>query len=108
MKHVLGIDVGGTGIKGAIVDIEGGQLLSDRIRIPTPVNSSPDNVLEIFLYIQEYFQYKGVVGIGFPGPVHRGVIKTANNLNSSNKRTINHERFRFLPIIKKSFKKSKT
>lgn len=81
MGEVLGIDIGGTGIKSAIVDIRNGKLISERIRIPTPSNSSPNNILEVLHYIIERLDYNGPIGIGFPGPVKNGLIYRAINLN---------------------------
>ena len=81
MKKILGIDIGGSGIKGAIVDISSGELVSDRIRIPTPTASTPANVVEVLSYILERLDYDGPIGIGFPGPVQNGVITRAINLS---------------------------
>lgn len=81
MEHILGIDIGGSGIKGAIVDKRNGQLLSDRLRIPTPSESTPANILEIVSYIIEQLEYSGTVGVGMPGPVIDGKIAQTHNLH---------------------------
>ncbi|MCX8025603.1 MAG: hypothetical protein N3A60_10405 [Thermanaerothrix sp.] len=47
MKTAMGIDIGGSGIKGAIVDIESGKLISERLRLPTPENAKPEAVAKV-------------------------------------------------------------
>ncbi|GAA1692557.1 ROK family protein [Nonomuraea maheshkhaliensis] len=81
--NVLGIDIGGSGIKGAPVDTKAGELLEDRLRIPTPEPSSPDAVAHVVASIVEHFGWKGRVGVTFPGVVADGVIKSAANVDRS-------------------------
>ncbi|MEV0994750.1 polyphosphate--glucose phosphotransferase [Nonomuraea sp. NPDC050202] len=81
--NVLGIDIGGSGIKGAPVDTEAGELLEERLRIPTPEPSSPDAVAEVVRTITGHFGWTGPVGVTFPGVVVDGVIKTAANVDRS-------------------------
>ena len=69
MDHVLGIDVGGSGIKGALVDLDKGEFASDRIRIPTPEGFSMDDVSAVIGELAKSFNYTGKVGVGFPAPV---------------------------------------
>lgn len=78
---VLGIDIGGSGIKGAPVDVEAGALLAGRYRVPTPEPGSPEQVLEVIRRIVEHFEWTEKVGVGFPGVVRRGVIETAANVS---------------------------
>lgn len=78
---VLGIDIGGSGIKGAPVDVETGEFTSDRFRIPTPSPGNPDQVIEVIRRIVEHFEWEGKIGAGFPGVVQRGVVKTAANVS---------------------------
>lgn len=78
---VLGIDIGGSGIKGALVDIETGAFLTDRFRIPTPSPGNPDQVIEVIRRIVDHFEWEGKIGVGFPGPVHKGVIHFAANMS---------------------------
>jgi len=78
---VLGIDIGGSGIKGAPVDVDSGEFVADRFRIPTPSPGNPDQVIEIIRRIVEHFEWEGKIGAGFPGVVHRGLIKTAANVS---------------------------
>jgi len=78
---VLGIDIGGSGIKGAPVDVKTGAFLEDRIRIPTPTPGSPDQVIEVIRRIVKHFDWQGKIGAGFPGVVRRGVVETAANVS---------------------------
>jgi polyphosphate glucokinase len=79
--HALGIDIGGTGIKGAPVDVESGKLLADRKKIATPHPAVPDAVAEVVGQIVTSFDWSGPVGITFPGVVINGVTRTAANLD---------------------------
>ena len=79
--HILGIDVGGSGIKGAPVDIETGQLLRERFRIKTPENAEPQPVAEVVNQIAQEFQWKGPIGIGFPAPIKAGIAMMAANIS---------------------------
>jgi polyphosphate glucokinase len=79
--RVLGIDIGGSGIKGAPVDTRRGVLLARRHRILTPKPATPEAVVDVVAEIVESFKWKGVVGMGFPGVVKRGVTMTAVNLD---------------------------
>ncbi|RKD90923.1 polyphosphate--glucose phosphotransferase [Mangrovibacterium diazotrophicum] len=78
---VLGIDFGGSGIKGAIVDSTTGELRTERHRIETPQPAKPDAVLEVINEIISHFNWKGKVGIGIPGVVKNGVVLTAANIH---------------------------
>lgn len=79
--QILGIDVGGSGIKGAPVDIEAGQLLAERFRIKTPPGAEPGPVAEVAAEIVRRFDWHGPVGIGFPAAVKHGIVKTAANIS---------------------------
>lgn len=81
--NVLGIDIGGSGIKGAPVDTEAGELIADRLRIPTPEPSEPDAVAEVVAEIVRHFSWDGPVGITFPGVVVDGVVRSAANVDRS-------------------------
>lgn len=78
---VLGIDIGGSGIKGAPVDVKTGSFLEDRYRIPTPYPGNPDQVIEVIRRIVNHYDWKGKIGTGFPGVVRRGVVETAANVS---------------------------
>jgi polyphosphate glucokinase len=77
----LGIDVGGSGIKGAPVDTETGKLLAPRLRIQTPVPSKPKAVAAVIAQITQHFDWHGPVGCGFPSVVRNGVPLTAANIH---------------------------
>jgi len=82
-KAVLGIDIGGSGIKGAPVNIKTGMLLEDRHRIPTPNPSTPENVAKTIKELVKHFKWNGAIGCGFPAVVQNGIIKTAANIDKS-------------------------
>ena len=81
----LGIDIGGTGIKGAPVNLVTGELLADRHRIPTPESSTPEAVGEIVAAMVNHFDLPAdaPVGVAFPAPIRHGVIKFIANLHKS-------------------------
>jgi polyphosphate glucokinase len=79
--QILGIDVGGSGIKGAPVDIATGTLLAERLRIKTPQGAEPQPVAEIVTEIARSFNWKGPIGIGFPAPIKAGVAMMAANVS---------------------------
>ncbi len=82
-KKILGIDVGGSGIKGAVVNTKTGEMQSDRYRIETPVGAKPDDVAGIIETICQKFSWEGPIGVGFPAVVQHGVAKTAANIDKS-------------------------
>lgn len=79
--EVLGIDIGGSGIKGAPVNTDTGELLADRYRLKTPSPAKPQPVAEIVAKIADHFNWKGGLGIGYPGVVRKGVTLTAANVH---------------------------
>ena len=79
--QVLGIDVGGSGIKGAPVDTDTGQLLAERIRIKTPKGAEPEPIAKVASEIAQSFNWKGPIGIGFPAPIKGGVTMMAANIS---------------------------
>jgi polyphosphate glucokinase len=74
--QALGIDVGGSGIKGTVVDLETGDLLSERFRIVTPGSFAIDEVAETIAQVVDRFSYTGAVGVGFPAAVAGGTVLT--------------------------------
>lgn len=74
--QVLGIDIGGSGIKGALVNTDDGQLVSERIRIETPSGFEIGSVTATIAALIDEFNYKGPVGVGFPAAVAEGVVLT--------------------------------
>ena len=84
MQHPFGIDFGGTGIKGAPVDLERGEFTHDRVRIDTPKPASPEAVAEVFQQIVDSFPDSNTpVGVTVPGIVRRGVVLSAANIDKS-------------------------
>ncbi len=80
---VLGIDVGGSGIKGAPVDTQTGQLVDERHRIDTPKPATPEAVARVIGEIAGHFSWKGPIGTAFPARVKKGVAHTAANIDDS-------------------------
>ena len=83
MKEVLGIDVGGTGMKAALVDVESGTLLSDRHRVETPRPATPDTMAAAIRQLVGEFDYKGTVGCCFPTIVVDGHARSVSNLHEA-------------------------
>jgi len=79
--ELLGLDIGGSGIKGAIVDSKTGDLLSDRHRLPTPKPSTPEAVADTVKTLVKEFDWSGPVGCSFPSVVHDGKCITHGNLS---------------------------
>jgi polyphosphate glucokinase len=80
----LGIDIGGTGIKGAPVDTDVGDLTGDRFRIDTPKKSKPHEVGKVVEQIVKHFpDVDGAIGVTFPGVVISGVVHTSANMDKS-------------------------
>ncbi len=79
--NILGIDVGGSGIKGAPVDTQVGSLLAQRLRILTPEHAEPHPVADVVAQIAHSFDWKGPIGIGFPAPIKNGVAMMAANVS---------------------------
>ncbi|HEX3009516.1 MAG TPA: ROK family protein [Bacteroidales bacterium] len=82
-RKILGIDIGGSGVKGAIVNTRTGELKTDRYRVPTPVPATPANVADVIKEIAAHFKWNGPIGAGYPGVVLNGVVKTAANVDRS-------------------------
>lgn len=81
-KLAMGLDIGGTGIKGAIVDVKRGELTSDRVRILTPQPAKPAAVMKTCAEVRKALGWKGAVGCGFPGQITReGITSSAPNLD---------------------------
>jgi polyphosphate glucokinase len=78
---ILGIDIGGSGIKGALVNTETGEVVSERVRIPTPIPATPKAVIKTMKKIIKRFDYQGPIGVGIPSVVIDGVVKSAANID---------------------------
>lgn len=83
MVELLGIDVGGSGIKGAPVDIRTGELTQRRRRIKTPDRAEPDAVARAVADVIEYFDWNGPIGCAFPARIKHGEARTAANIDQS-------------------------
>jgi len=83
MARVLGIDIGGTGMKAAPVDTTTGELVADRHRILTPHPAVPDTMAGVFAQLTSHFDWTGPVGATFPAVVKGGVARTAANIDRS-------------------------
>lgn len=79
--EALGIDIGGSGIKGAPVNLETGELLSERLRIKTPKGAEPNPVADVVAEIARSFNWNGPIGVGFPAPIKHGVALMAANVS---------------------------
>jgi len=81
--QILGIDIGGTGIKGGLVDVEVGELLGEeRFRLRTPRPATPESVTETVAGVVDHFRWQGQVGCGFPAVVRHGCVCTAANISN--------------------------
>jgi polyphosphate glucokinase len=79
----FGIDIGGTGVKGAAVDISTGQLTTERVRVLTPHPATPEAVVPIVVDLVRKASYSGPVGCAFPAVIKNGVASTAANVDPS-------------------------
>ena len=79
--EILGIDVGGSGIKGALVNTADGRLATDRIRYKTPQPSTPKAVIKTIGKLVRDFDYAGPLGVGFPAVVMDGIVRSAANVD---------------------------
>ncbi|MFE1753211.1 polyphosphate--glucose phosphotransferase [Streptomyces anandii] len=82
--QIFGVDIGGSGIKGAPVDLDKGDLAQERHKVLTPQPATPDGVAEGVRQVVEHFGWDGPVGLTFPGVVTGGAtIRTAANVDKS-------------------------
>lgn len=85
MTHALGIDIGGTGIKGAIVDLDRGKLLSERVKRPTPEGGEPADIITAVADLAEELggDAQTLIGVCFPAIVHDGRTMSAANVSDA-------------------------
>ncbi|KOX26470.1 polyphosphate glucokinase [Saccharothrix sp. NRRL B-16348] len=83
MTRGFGVDIGGSGIKGGLVDLEAGALDGERLRITTPQPSTPDAVADVVAEIVEKFNWDGSVGVTLPCVVKHGVARSAANVDQA-------------------------
>ena len=82
-RQAMGVDVGGSGIKGAVVDLETGQLVGERFRLETPQPATPEAVTRTVAEVVRHFDWTGPLGVTYPGVVVDGVVRTAANVDKS-------------------------
>jgi polyphosphate glucokinase len=82
-RQALGVDVGGSGVKGAIVDLDTGQLVGERLRLETPQPATPQAVTQTVAEVVRHFNWTGPLGVTYPGVVVDGVVQTAANVDSA-------------------------
>lgn len=80
---VLGIDIGGSSIKGAVITAETGQLVSNPSQVETPQPATPAAVINATAELVRSFDWHGPIGCGFPAVMQQGIVKTAANIDSS-------------------------
>lgn len=81
--QILGIDIGGSGIKGAPVDVNRGEFAAERHRIVTPEDAKPKDVADTVAELAAHFDWKGPIGCTFPAAVKGGITLTAANVHKS-------------------------
>lgn len=80
-RRGFGVDVGGSGIKGGIVDLDTGALIGDRVKLLTPQPSTPEAVAKTVATVVREFGWTGPLGVTYPGVVTDGVVRTAANVD---------------------------
>jgi polyphosphate glucokinase len=81
--QILGVDIGGSGIKGAPVDVQAGVLATKRYRLPTPQPSTPDAVASKVMEIAQHFDWQGPIGCTLPSVIKKGIIYSAANIDNA-------------------------
>jgi polyphosphate glucokinase len=81
--QLFGIDVGGSGIKGAPVDLETGELAAERFRVETPRPATPEAMAKAVKELVDHFGWKGPIGVGFPTIVTNGQCRSQSNLHKN-------------------------
>lgn len=79
----LGVDVGGSGIKSALIDVDDGSLVTERIRVDTPQPATPETVVRCLAEMVAGYEYDGPLGVGFPSVIRNGTVETANNIDEA-------------------------
>lgn len=83
-QPVLGVDIGGSGMKAALVDLRAGTLASERCRIDTPKPAGPEPMRDVFAELVDHFEWTSAIGCTFPGVIrNRSVVETAANLDAA-------------------------
>ncbi len=79
--QIFGLDIGGSGIKGAVVNLAMGTLDAPRYRLPTPDPALPEAVVDVAAQVVRHFDWHGPIGCGFPAVIKGGVVHTAANIS---------------------------
>lgn len=82
-EQSFGIDIGGSGMKAAPVDLATGELTAERFKILTPKPATPDAMADVVAELVRHFSWRGPIGVTFPGVVRHGVIHSAANVDES-------------------------
>ncbi|AQA05834.1 polyphosphate glucokinase [Mycobacterium sp. MS1601] len=82
-RQGFGIDVGGSGVKGGIVDLDTGALIGERFKLPTPQPATPEAVAQTVAAVTKEFGWDGPLGVTYPGVVQNGVVRTAANVDKA-------------------------
>jgi polyphosphate glucokinase len=82
-EPIVGVDIGGSGIKGAPVDLDLGEFAAERIRIPTPIPSTPEAVADVVARVVDGLGVAGPIGLTLPSVVQGGVVRTAANIDKT-------------------------
>ncbi|HEY2204323.1 MAG TPA: ROK family protein [Pseudonocardia sp.] len=82
-KHGFGVDIGGSGIKGAPVELGKGDLADERFRVPTPQPATPEAVADVVKQVLDHFDWDGPYGCTFPAVVQHGMVRTAANVDKA-------------------------
>ncbi|MCH9768098.1 MAG: ROK family protein [Actinomycetia bacterium] len=80
-RRGFGIDVGGSGVKGGIVDLDTGLLIGDRFKLLTPQPATPEAVAKTIADVVAHFRWQGPLGVTYPGVVTDGIVRTAANVD---------------------------
>jgi polyphosphate glucokinase len=83
VEAVVGIDIGGSGTKGALVDLAAGQFAAPRVRLPTPSPATPDRVADLVVELLAQLDAPGPVGLTLPAVVRGGIVETAANIDET-------------------------
>lgn len=82
-RYGFGVDVGGSGVKGGVVDFDTGQLVGDRFKVKTPTPATPDAVAAAVAEIVDHFGWSGRIGITLPAVVAEGIVRSAANIDKA-------------------------
>jgi polyphosphate glucokinase len=80
-RRGFGVDVGGSGVKGGVVDLDTGQLIGERFKLPTPQPATPEAVAKTVGDVVREFGWTGSLGVTYPGVVTGGIVRTAANVD---------------------------